>query len=692
MGRSFLKVTAALGAAALALMFAGLLVQMSSMRRAQERDAARIFLELESMAESRGEIERAVLALGRENNALRRALNLPEREYDFFSSAGGDEETDGDAGTGAAGAEDDLPFYLAVDTLLERQNELELAGLAGRVADAAAREARLSSLGVRAERRGRTALDFLHGERPLAALEFSDDGYELLSPGGDVLLDGAVGEFAGAGETEQENELLLPGGLAGRLEKLAEAEGRRKAGFDRAAASVRALHGDAEAAALRAERALRFTALESGADRTAFRVTTLDGIGLFSVEARYGQDTLLLDGEPVGDARDAFLELLAAADNRTADVRATDDGIAKVSSMASDEAFSAYLKQRGLALSETRREDNDYFYFDLVDAQGNRAGSLAVLKGIGEIYLMDGDDVVIGSLRSLGLISGREKAAQPFELPDDDALARMGTVGEEGKTILLCGTHENNADTIMVAHVAPGKATLIALPRDLWWKKRKINSYFSIYGPERFMDIVGEITGLAIDDYLVVDMYAFIDVINIIGGVQVTLDEPLIDPTYKVRENGEWKTLHYEKGTHLLDGIAALRVARSRHTSDDFDRARRQQLVISGIKERFDRMNAGEVKTVYELVQTLSAYVDTSFSPFELARLYLQNRDADLENGGVISTDNVLVATYSNLLANGKTEDEVDEEFEKGAWILVPKENNWMLIPWYVSRLIGGNA
>ena len=64
-----------------------------------------------------------------------------------------------------------------------------------------------------------------------------------------------------------------------------------------------------------------------------------------------------------------------------------------------------------------------------------------------------------------------------------------------------------------------------------------------------------EVTGLKIDYYLSVDMYAFIDVVNALGGIDVTLDSEVRDPTYKiVRENGSEGTLYYPPGTYHLNG------------------------------------------------------------------------------------------------------------------------------------------
>ncbi|ADK81541.1 LCP family protein [Sediminispirochaeta smaragdinae] len=667
--------------------FLTLFFQVASLRREQQASGEKLFAEIESQNDSLGTLKRAILSLGQENNTLRQALNLPEKRYDFFGAEDAS-VAEGEPAEGIEKQEDQTPFYRAVDALLAHDAEMERAAFLSVMLENSSDKAFLSAAGISMQRKGRESLLFSYASIPLATFHLLDTGYRLNQAETDERL------LAGNDEELGKDAPSLPKKVLTLLASKAKEVETKRQSFAAAQSDLRRLYGDGRATALRRERALRFSPITQDSQQASFDVTTWDGILLFSLKVRYGSDGILVGEtqfQEFDGASDHFLGLLTEADNRRQTERATDAGKQQVLRLVRDEAFRAYLDIYGLHLNDEPRDENDYFYFDFIDEKGSRAGSLAVQKMAGEIYLMDRDDVVVGSVRRFGIQEPTLGTASTMELPDDAVLSQMGKISPEGKTILLCGTHENNADTIIIAHISPEKATLIAIPRDIWWKKRKINSYFRIYGPKRFAQIVGEMTGLTIDDYIVVDMYAFIDVINILGGIEVTLEQPLIDPTYRIRENGEWTTLHYPAGTHLLDGVAALRVARSRHTSDDFDRAQRQQLVIEGIKKRFDQLGAGEVKTVYELLQSLASYIDTSFSPFELARLYLENRHIMIENGGGISTDNVLLATYSNLLATGKREDEVDEHFDKGAWILIPRENNWKLIPWYVNKLIEGD-
>lgn len=258
----------------------------------------------------------------------------------------------------------------------------------------------------------------------------------------------------------------------------------------------------------------------------------------------------------------------------------------------------------------------------------------------------------------------------------------------------MAGAHENNADTLIIAHAnsTTGRISLISVPRDLFYRGRKINSLYRIFGPKRLVETLSDLTGLSIEHYVVIDMYAFIDVINILGGIEVRLDKPLIDPTYRIKENGIWGTLYYEEGTHHLDGIASLRVARSRHYSSDFGRAERQQKIIWAIKEKFQELSVVNVGKLYDLIKVLFDYVETNLTPFEAISLYKNFGTLGGQSSHVLNTDNILYDTYSNVYHLEDPSIAEKEGYDKGAWILLPRENNWDLIPWYIGTILDGNG
>jgi len=184
-------------------------------------------------------------------------------------------------------------------------------------------------------------------------------------------------------------------------------------------------------------------------------------------------------------------------------------------------------------------------------------------------------------------------------------------------------------------------------------------------------------------------MYAFIDVINILGGIEIELEEDLIDPTYRVKEDGRWSTMYYPKGIHRLKGLEALRIARSRHTSSDLDRAERQQKILTAVKKRIEELGLANIGKLYKLIQTLLKYVDTNFTPFELVQFYNEFNNTRVDISNVLSTENVLYQTYSNLyLLNEEQQAIMDDSFDKGAWILLPKNQDWNLIRWYIREII----
>lgn len=185
--------------------------------------------------------------------------------------------------------------------------------------------------------------------------------------------------------------------------------------------------------------------------------------------------------------------------------------------------------------------------------------------------------------------------------------------------ILLLGsgseTHDSPelTDTIIVASLNHDDKTIsmLSIPRDLWINTgngygSRINRIYQDnidkYGREGAMQILEEtiedIIGQEIQYYARVDFDVFKDVVDAIGGVDVTLDYKLCDEEYPDEFLKGYDPFCIDAGEQHVDGDMALRLARSRHGyyldenadvvawSSDFDRAARQQQIISSIKSQ----------------------------------------------------------------------------------------------------------
>lgn len=445
------------------------------------------------------------------------------------------------------------------------------------------------------------------------------------------------------------------------------------------------------------EAAVRVRAIDADDDLFGVRVTavppavTVDGT------------PVTLDGAPTAAITDAVLARLDRIDPRTAGQRAVDRAVAEIRQALTDPGVQAALEAENLRVATELRESIDFFYLDFIGSDG-RTGAIAVQKDVGTVYLTDAHDVVVTTLdraaddplaavRRAVVAAGTVGAAAGAgagdrSLPEDFPPGfRGGEIETTGSFILLIGTHEQRADAMVLAYLSPERTiSMISIPRDIWWQGRKLSYHAEIYGIDHLVEQVSAITAQAIDGWVAVDMYAFVEVVDLLGGIEVTLDEPLIDPTYRVRENGAWSTLAYSAGTHHLGGIEALRLARSRHTSNDFERAARQQQILSALRDRLNRLNAGDLDQVYSLLDTLATYVSSSYSLWEMAQLYLAYRTAPIVRRTGLTFDNVLYNTWSNLYLQGLNRSEVDDSFYLGEWILLPRDDNWAVIPWFVEN------
>ena len=165
-------------------------------------------------------------------------------------------------------------------------------------------------------------------------------------------------------------------------------------------------------------------------------------------------------------------------------------------------------------------------------------------------------------------------------------------------------------DTMIVASIDMKNENImmLSIPRDLWvtttkFGQSRINEIYrnvknrleqqfdmkeevaKVQSMKILMREIENITGLEIPYYARIDFNGFTEIVDAIDGIEVDVRETIVDEKYP---DGKWgyETFMIQKGTRVLDGVTALKYARSRHGTSDFDRARRQQEIINAIKEK----------------------------------------------------------------------------------------------------------
>ncbi|MCL2704930.1 MAG: LCP family protein [Spirochaetaceae bacterium] len=425
-----------------------------------------------------------------------------------------------------------------------------------------------------------------------------------------------------------------------------------------------------------------------------FSINRINNQFIGTVAYSYKKEGFLLNDKFFGDydkIKDIILNIDLHIDIRTNEEKIIEQSIKDIKKIAEDPSFKMFLENRGYYLSLEPREDTENIYFDFIPkGNGKHIGSFAINLYTGEIYLTDFEEIQISSIKTLKIFSS-DNQEQKKKIDNPALIAK-----DKNKYLnfLICGNHEKNSDTIIVASLDLTNQilNLISVPRDIYYKGRKLNAYYRLYGPERFKEIIEIITGFKISRYFFIDMFAFIDVINILGGIDITLDQDLIDPTYKVRNNGVWSTLYYKKGTYHLDGIETLRIARARHFTPVFSRDDRQQKIIISLHNKISELSITDFDIIYNIIKTLITYLDTDISITESLGLLNDVKNINKFNKIILSTENILTQTYTNLMYLGLKEDDVDDDFDKGAWILVPVNNNWNSINYFLQKAMQVNS
>lgn len=221
--------------------------------------------------------------------------------------------------------------------------------------------------------------------------------------------------------------------------------------------------------------------------------------------------------------------------------------------------------------------------------------------------------------------------------------------GDGRVNILILGIggagHEapNLSDTIMVVSLDPKTkdTAMLSIPRDLYVKipassntraqYGKINAANAYGGPELAARTVSNVIGVPIHYYILVDFSGFRQAVDAVGGVDINVPTAIYDSTYPCdNERGGFCPFKIAAGMQHMDGTVALRYSRSRHSTSDFDRAARQQMVIAALRQKALTLSTltNPVKLT-ALIQAVGDHVKTDIQPNEMTKLASLVKDID---------------------------------------------------------------
>ncbi len=235
--------------------------------------------------------------------------------------------------------------------------------------------------------------------------------------------------------------------------------------------------------------------------------------------------------------------------------------------------------------------------------------------------------------------------------------------GQERFTVLLMGLDNRpgeegacRTDTMMIISIDPqhNSIGMMSIPRDTYveipgYGLDRINTacvYGELYqrgsGPRLAMQTVQYNFGIRVNDYVMVNFNSFISLIDRIGGIDVYVEQEIYDAEYPDMFYG-YDPFYMAAGLQHLDGATALKYARSRHSTDDIDRGRRQQQVVMAAREKVVSANMLDNLLIEAtgIWNDLDEGIETGLSFDQMLALAVYAKDVPSENikSGVLNWD-----------------------------------------------------
>lgn len=225
------------------------------------------------------------------------------------------------------------------------------------------------------------------------------------------------------------------------------------------------------------------------------------------------------------------------------------------------------------------------------------------------------------------------------------------------------------SDVMMLVRIDPDteSVNVLSIPRDTQVEiptegTVKINHANMVGGAEFSAQVVSQnLNGVPIDRYVRVSTGAFRELVDLMGGVEVYVPEPMDyeDQTQKLK-------IHLEPGQQVLNGTQAEQFARFRNDANgDIGRVQRQQALIQALRNKLTDPTL--LPRIPQAIQIFQEYIDTNLTTEEMFALANFGLGLQQENfrmvllPGRFSTPEEYVASY--WIVDPAAKDQVMQEY-----------------------------
>ena len=196
-----------------------------------------------------------------------------------------------------------------------------------------------------------------------------------------------------------------------------------------------------------------------------------------------------------------------------------------------------------------------------------------------------------------------------------DHIINIVLVGQDRRP----GQGRQRSDTMILLtfNKSQNTITLTSFMRDMYvqipgYKNHKMNAAYAWGGFKLLNNTLKQNFGVFVDGDVEVDFDGFTEIIDMLGGVEITLTQA------EAKYINEGHGMNLSAGTQFLDGYTALQYARIRYIDSDYRRAERQRTVILSILNRYKSKSVDEMLAI---MNQMLPMVTTNMSNAEILKL-----------------------------------------------------------------------